>query len=190
MFFFFIFFVNQPSLLDPPLLDFSLSNNNCLSSTLLARNTENSKMEPTKPSSVPSTNPPSVEVAYKRKCIALKKRLGEIEDENELMRVRNKRGWQYIQKMRLESCILLERLAESTGMANELDVSMGGPDAEYDRRLARATARMKYGNLAASGNGEPSYLGDETEGSSEEQPLTVRLYPYYSYYIHNGRGRC
>lgn len=187
---FYFFFVNQPSLLDPPLLDFSLSNKNCLSSTLLARNTENSKMEPTKPSSVPSTNPPSVEVAYKRKCIALKKRLGEIEDENELMRVRNKRGWQYIQKMRLESCILLERLAESTGMANELDVSMGGSDAEYDRRLARATARMKYGNLAASGNGEPSYLGDETEGSSEEQPLTVRSYPYYSYYIHNGRGRC
>lgn len=81
--------------------------------------------------------------------------------------------------MRLESCVLLERLAESTGMGNELDVSMGGPDAEYERRLARATARMKYGNLAASGSGEPSYLGDETEGSSEEQPLTVSLY-----YIH------
>lgn len=134
-------------------------------------------MEPAKPTSAPSTNPPSVEAAYKRKCIALKKRLGELEDENELMRVRNKRGWQYIQKMRLESCILLERLAESTGMGNELDISMGGPDAEYDKRLARATARMKYGNLAASGNGEPSYLGDETEGSSEEQPLTVWFIP-------------
>lgn len=66
--------------------------------------------------SLPSTNPPSVEAAYKRKCIALKKRLNEIETENENIRLRNRRGWQYIHKMRLESCILLERLANVTGM--------------------------------------------------------------------------
>lgn len=132
-------------------------------------------MEPTKPASLPSTNPPSVEVAYKRKCIALKKRLSEIEDENELMRVRNKRSWQYIQKMRLESCILLERLAESTGMANEQGDAVPDPEVEYDRRMARATARMKYGHLPAPGNGEPPYFGDETEGSSEEQPPTVSV---------------
>ena len=67
----------------------------------------------------PSTNPPSVETAYKQKCIALKKRLGEIEAENEFARVRNRRGLQYIHKMRLESCILLERLAKVTGMTED-----------------------------------------------------------------------
>lgn len=132
-------------------------------------------MEPTKPTSLPSTNPPSVEVAYKRKCIALKKRLSDVEDENELMRVRNKRGWQYIQKMRLESCILLERLAESTDMANEQDELMPDPELEYDRRMARATARMKYGHIPAPGNGGPPYFADETEGSSDEQPSTVSV---------------
>lgn len=124
----------------------------------------------------PSTtsNPPSVENAYKRKCLALKKRLNEIEEENEMMRLRNRRGWQYIQKMRLESCILLERLAKVTGMTEE---AQAGVNPEL---RARASAMMT--NVAAVTGGEagkngaagvPQSLEDETEGSSDEQPPTV-----------------
>ena len=136
---------------------------------------------PTKPpsSSLPSTNPPSVEVAYKRKCIALKKRLNEIETENELMRVRNRRGWKYIEKMRLESCILLDRLAKVTGMAEEAQAA-GGVTPEL---RAKAAAMMSNAPTVEDGSGAPApgavagngapYLDDETDGSSEEAPPTV-----------------
>ncbi|KAJ5407786.1 hypothetical protein N7509_001669 [Penicillium cosmopolitanum] len=129
-------------------------------------------MEARPPTSAPSLNPPSVEIAYKRKCIALKKRLAEVEAENELMRTRNRRGWQYIQKMRLESCMLLERLAKVTGMTEEAQAGAADPELR-----ARAVAMMS--NVAsingmsggASGRNGPS-LEDETEGSSDEQPPT------------------
>ncbi|PKY01387.1 hypothetical protein P168DRAFT_241674 [Aspergillus campestris IBT 28561] len=139
-------------------------------------------METTKAhhTSVPSSNPPSVEVAYKRKCIALKKRLSEIEAENEMMSVRNRRGWQYIQKMRLESCILLEHLAKVTGMAEEAQA--GGVSSELRARAAGlmssaagangiAEEKMKNGESAAG------YYEDETEGSSDEQPPTPQERP-------------
>jgi hypothetical protein len=115
-------------------------------------------------SGVPHPNPPSVEAAYKRKCIQLKKRLNEIESENDVIRNRNKRSMAYIQKMRLESCILLERLAKVTGMMEEAGSSRFNPELR-----ARAAAVMS--NTYASNDGR--VLDDETEGSSEEQPPTV-----------------
>ncbi|PYI16519.1 hypothetical protein BO99DRAFT_219116 [Aspergillus violaceofuscus CBS 115571] len=135
--------------------------------------------------SAATTNPPSVENAYKRKCLALKKRLNEIEEENEQMRIRNRRGWQYIQKMRLESCILLERLAKVTGMTEEAS-SQAGAAANPELR-ARAVALMSNASalngLAASSEGKNgaagggAYLDDETEGSSDEQPPTPQERP-------------
>ncbi|RAH66642.1 uncharacterized protein BO66DRAFT_381194 [Aspergillus aculeatinus CBS 121060] len=138
--------------------------------------------------SAATTNPPSVENAYKRKCLALKKRLNEIEEENEQMRVRNRRGWQYIQKMRLESCILLERLAKVTGMTEEAS-SQAGAAANPELR-ARAVALMSNAsalngltassegkNGTAGGGGGGAYLDDETEGSSDEQPPTPQERP-------------
>lgn len=117
-----------------------------------------------------SANPPSVEIAYKRKCIALKKRLAEVEAENEIMRTRNRRGYQYIQKMRLESCMLLERLAKVTGMADEAQA--GSADPELRARAAAMMSNASLNGLNAPGNG--TYLEDDTEGSSDEQPPTVR----------------
>ncbi|KAL4893060.1 hypothetical protein BDV59DRAFT_31798 [Aspergillus ambiguus] len=132
-------------------------------------------MEPSKhTTSMPSTNPPSVEIAYKRKCIALKKRLSEVEAENELMRVRNDRGRLYIQKMRLESCILLERLAQVTGMAEE---AQGGVHPELHSRAAAMVSNVKALNEIAGEKREAAYYEDETEGSSEEQPPTPQERP-------------
>ncbi|KAF9893742.1 hypothetical protein FE257_009912 [Aspergillus nanangensis] len=130
---------------------------------------------------MPSTNPPSVEVAYKRKCIALKKRLSEIEAENEIMRVRNNRGRQYIHKMRLESCILLERLAKVTGMVEE---AQSGARPDLHERAVAMMSNVKALNDIAGPGGEGSnnkrdaaYYEDETEGSSEEQPPTPQERP-------------
>lgn len=117
-----------------------------------------------------SSNPPSVEIAYKRKCIALKKRLAEVEAENELMRTRNRRGWQYIQKMRLESCLLLERLAQVTGMTED---AQAGADPELRARAAAMMSSAAGLNGLAAQGATGGYLEDETEGSSDEQPPTV-----------------
>lgn len=139
-------------------------------------------MESNTTAGVPPPNPPSVEAAYKRKCIALKKRLNEIEAENEMMRVRNQRGLKYVQKMRLESCILLERLAKVTGMQDE---AQAGVSPELRARAAALMSNAAALNGAAAGGGENGaaggYLDDETEGSSDEQPPTVSIslkFPY------------
>ncbi|KAI4192621.1 MAG: hypothetical protein LQ346_004219, partial [Caloplaca aetnensis] len=63
-------------------------------------------------SSAPPTLPPSVEAAYKIKCIALKKRLIEIETQNDATRERIVRSERGIRKLRLERAILLTRLSE------------------------------------------------------------------------------
>ncbi|KAF3393837.1 hypothetical protein F1880_004718 [Penicillium rolfsii] len=126
-----------------------------------------------------TANPPSVEIAYKRKCAALKKRLAEVEAENELMRTRNLRGYQYIQKMRLESCMLLERLAKVTGMAEEAAAGTADPElrARAAAMMSNAAVLNGIGGAGAAQGGNGAYLEDETEGSSDEQPPTPEERP-------------
>ncbi|KAF2086410.1 hypothetical protein K490DRAFT_1734, partial [Saccharata proteae CBS 121410] len=72
--------------------------------------------------------PPSVEQAYYRKCIALKRRLNEIEANNEAAHVRKARLERGIMKMRLERAFLMERLAERmTATQDESDRSTSPP---------------------------------------------------------------
>jgi hypothetical protein len=54
--------------------------------------------------------PPSVETAYYRKCIELKRRINEIEESNDAARLRKVRINRQILKMRLERAFLLEQL--------------------------------------------------------------------------------
>ncbi|KAJ5666724.1 hypothetical protein N7462_011133 [Penicillium macrosclerotiorum] len=135
-------------------------------------------METRPPTTNPSANPPSVEIAYKRKCAALKKRLAEVEVENDLMRTRNRRGWQYIQKMRLESCMLLERLSKVTGMAEEAQSGAGDPELRA-RAVAMLSSASTLNGLGAGSSqaGNGGYLEDDTEGSSDEQPPTPEERP-------------
>ncbi|KAI4146195.1 MAG: hypothetical protein L6R39_003545, partial [Caloplaca ligustica] len=62
--------------------------------------------------STPPTLPPSVEQAYKIKCIALKKRLNEVNASNDAVRERIVRQTRAVRKLRLERAILLNRLAD------------------------------------------------------------------------------
>jgi hypothetical protein len=55
---------------------------------------------------------PSVEKAYYRKCIQLKRRLNEVEAANEEARIRRVRLDRAIMKMRLERAFLLEQLSK------------------------------------------------------------------------------
>lgn len=61
---------------------------------------------------IPPLLPPSVEAAYKKKCIELKRRLIEVDEDNDAKRLRIARLHQGIRKMRLERAYLLEALAK------------------------------------------------------------------------------
>jgi hypothetical protein len=78
--------------------------------------------------------PPSVEKAYYRKCIELKRRLNEVEaanDEAKIRRVRLDRG---ILKMRLERAFLLDELRR------RMDYNVDGSDGSGDEGLATVGA--------------------------------------------------
>ncbi|GBF64858.1 hypothetical protein TMEN_7574 [Trichophyton mentagrophytes] len=129
----------------------------------------------------PHPNPPSIEAAYKRKCIALKKRLNEVEAHNEAMRLRNAQGIRYIQKMRLESCMMLERLSVLMGMA---DGSGRQGDSEVTGRamaLMRESGHLLDEERSRAGqkrSGEDlDALGEESDGSSGHHPPTPQERP-------------
>ena len=65
--------------------------------------------------------PPSVEAAYYRKCIQLKRRINEIEESNDAVRLRKARVERAILKLRLERTFLLEQI--ESRMANNVDES-------------------------------------------------------------------
>ncbi|KAL8774225.1 MAG: hypothetical protein Q9209_000976 [Squamulea sp. 1 TL-2023] len=85
----------------------------------------------------PAPLPPSVEAAYKKKCIQLKKRLNEIEADNAAKRLRMDRNKRFIEKMRLEQAIMLEHLGkvqQKKGLTPEglpvYDFDVDDPDSE------------------------------------------------------------
>ena len=64
------------------------------------------------PAAIPPPLPPSVEEAYRKKCIELKRRKTEVEESNDVFRVRKARINRSITKLRLERAYLLEGLAK------------------------------------------------------------------------------
>ncbi|KAK5108755.1 hypothetical protein LTR62_007815 [Meristemomyces frigidus] len=69
---------------------------------------------------------PSVEKAYYRKCIELKRRLNEVEAANDEAKIRRVRLDRAIMKMRLERAFLLEQLSKR--MESNVDGSEGSGD--------------------------------------------------------------
>ena len=61
---------------------------------------------------LPAPLPPSVEEAYRKKCIELKRRMTEVEESNDAFRLRKVRLTRAIRKMRLERAYLLETLGK------------------------------------------------------------------------------
>lgn len=73
----------------------------------------------------PPSLPPTVEEAYRRKCIQLRARTNEIEEENDAYRLRAIRLRRQIQKLRLERAILLEQIQKRT--STNVEDSEGSP---------------------------------------------------------------
>lgn len=87
--------------------------------------TDPSAHRPPSASSVPPQLPPSVEEAYRRKCIQLKQRTTEVEEANDAARLRLARLKRQVEKMRLERAFLLEQLAKRT--STNVEDSDGSP---------------------------------------------------------------
>ncbi|ROT40504.1 hypothetical protein SODALDRAFT_97585 [Sodiomyces alkalinus F11] len=74
---------------------------------------------------IPPPLPPSVEEAYRRKCIQLKQRINEVEEENDATRLRLARRKRQIEKARVERAFLLEQLSRRT--STNVEDSEGSP---------------------------------------------------------------
>lgn len=74
---------------------------------------------------VPPSLPPSVEEAYRRKCVQLKNRTNEVEDANDAARLRLARIRRQVEKLRIERAFLLEQLAKRT--STNVEDSEGSP---------------------------------------------------------------
>ncbi|KAK9465502.1 hypothetical protein V1512DRAFT_265626 [Lipomyces arxii] len=69
--------------------------------------------------------PRSEEIKYRQKCKDLKKRIQNIEEQNDILTLRLSRSRRAVQRMRLERALLLEKLEERTFL--KVDDSDGSP---------------------------------------------------------------
>ncbi|KAF2715506.1 hypothetical protein K504DRAFT_457662 [Pleomassaria siparia CBS 279.74] len=88
--------------------------------------------------------PPSVETAYYRKCIELRRRINDIEENNDGTRLRIKRYNRSIQKMRLERAFLLEQLHKHMEYnVDDSDRSSSPPPTPTDKPLRSKRSHRK-----------------------------------------------
>ncbi|WQF76345.1 Putative High mobility group box domain-containing protein [Colletotrichum destructivum] len=100
-------------------------------------------------SAIPPSLPPSVEEAYRRKCVQLKQRTGEVEEENDATRVRLARIRRQIEKLRLERAFLLEQLAKRTSTnVEDSDGSPSPPPTPQEKPLRTKRGHRKPSVLA------------------------------------------
>ena len=88
--------------------------------------------------------PPSVETAYYRKCIDLRRRINDIEENNDGTRQRIQRLNRGIQKMRLERAFLLEQLQRHQEYnMDDSDRSSSPPPTPTDKPLRSKRSHRK-----------------------------------------------
>lgn len=103
--------------------------------------------------------PPSVETAYYRKCIDLRRRINDIEENNDGTRQRIQRLNRGIQKMRLERAFLLEQLQKHQEYnMDDSDRSSSPPPTPTDKPL-RSKRSHRKGTPPPGGAGAPPGSG-------------------------------
>lgn len=100
--------------------------------------------------------PPSVEAAYYRKCIELRRRINDIEENNDGTRQRIQRLNRGIQKMRLERAFLLDQLQKHQEYSlDESERSSSVPPTPTDKPLRSKRSHRKGTPPAADPNAAP-----------------------------------
>lgn len=92
--------------------------------------------------------PPSVEKAYHLKCIELKRRLMEVEENNDAARLRVHRLERGISKIRVERAILLEHLRKR--QQEMADLGSDGEDDQPPSVRSRHSSSASCALVAAS----------------------------------------
>ncbi|KAJ2990532.1 hypothetical protein NUW58_g2900 [Xylaria curta] len=102
----------------------------------------------------PPSLPPTVEEAYRRKCIQLKERSKEIEDENDAYRLRLSRLKRQIQKLRLERAIILDQISKRTSTnVEDSEGSPSPPPTPQDKPLRTKRGHRKPSLLPSNDGG-------------------------------------
>ena len=116
---------------------------------------------------------PSQELAYREKCIALKRRLMEIESNNDNLRKRLEREKRFQDKMRLNRAILLNHLKE---MMDSPDTKLSRQDLENLgvglRGSGNLAEHLGYDLTETPGMRGPArseYIMDDSSAESDEE---------------------
>ena len=118
---------------------------------------------------------PSQELAYRQKCIALKRRLTEIENNNDDLRRRLEREKRFQDKMRLNRAVLLNHLKDMMDIPNkkltkkELDIFSSSM-----RGGANLAEHMGYDlseTAALQGDARSGYMLDDSSVGSEDDDV-------------------
>ncbi|OTB08506.1 hypothetical protein M426DRAFT_184965 [Hypoxylon sp. CI-4A] len=105
----------------------------------------------------PPSLPPTVEEAYRRKCIQLKERTKEIEEESKAYQLRLSRLQRQVQKLRLERAFLLEQVAKRTSTnVEDSEGSPSPPPTPKDKPLRTKRGHRKPSLLPVSETGASS----------------------------------
>ena len=121
---------------------------------------------------------PSQEAAYRKKCIQLKRRLNEIESNNDATRRRIEQEKQHVQKMRMMRAILLDHLKT---IADTPGKKLSPEQLEELGLRADGRARVSEmvgieGDARPEGEGLLDDSSDESEEDPEVLPLPKKVY--------------
>ncbi|KAK7202765.1 hypothetical protein BZA70DRAFT_284911 [Myxozyma melibiosi] len=94
--------------------------------------------------------PLSEEIKYKQKCKDLKRRISQIEDQNDILSLRIARSKRAVQRMRLERALLLEKLEERTILKVDDSEGSPSPPPSVSPRTHKHRRRDSDGSLSPS----------------------------------------
>jgi hypothetical protein len=120
--------------------------------------------------------PPSVEAAYYRKCIDLRRRINDIEESNDSTRQRILRLNRGVQKMRLERAFLLEQLNKHMEYnIDDSDRSSSPPPTPTDKPLRSKRSHNRKGTPppGAGQVGGAGGLQHQSPGSVQHQHQSI-----------------
>ncbi|KAK9458202.1 hypothetical protein V1511DRAFT_508293 [Dipodascopsis uninucleata] len=119
----------------------------------------------------PPTIPHSEELKYRQKCKDLKKRIREVEEQNDVLTLRLTRSKRAVQRMRLERAFLLEKLEERTFLKAEDSEGSPSPPPSPPRNH-RHKRRDSDASLSAGESATTGFVAFNNSNNSKSHSQT------------------
>lgn len=116
---------------------------------------------------IPPQLAPSVEEAYRRKCIQLKQRTQEVEEANAAARIRVARVTHQIEKKRIERALLLEQLQRRLSTNVEDSEGSPSPPPTPEEKPLRSKRGHRKASLLPTTNDDAASKADAAEGNGD-----------------------